>query len=341
MMLAAGTMLLLVGCATGTDVNGPMVGNDSVAGAQGTGGAAAPVAANPDIDLSLHVDASPAAGSPPGPRPDPTKLPDGFTKTDLGAFKHGVPLTAGAFADAGEMSNDECGNTILAVARDFMGKGDPWGRPGHPDFESYGSLPGAPPQTLGMVEAQLGADQKPVYTGIYKAGHNTGKCIHGDQTTSKTTFDQWYRHNDGVDRPYLIYLWLEPNLGKYTFLAHEYFPIDGDIMQNQGQEHNFEFTTEIHDAFHYNGGEQFTFIGDDDVWVFINKKLAVDLGGLHEELTGNIDLDARATELGIKTGNTYALDLFHAERHTSHSHFRMDTDLQFTNCGVVVPDIVK
>jgi fibro-slime domain-containing protein len=65
---------------------------------------------------------------------------------------------------------------------------------------------------------------------------------------------------------------------------------------------NFLFTTEINVVFKYKGGEVFTFSGDDDVFVFINRKLALDLGGVHPEKQGNIILDT----LNLIVGQNYA-----------------------------------
>jgi fibro-slime domain-containing protein len=38
-------------------------------------------------------------------------------------------------------------------------------------------------------------------------------------------------------------------------------------------------------------------------------------------------------------GNVYPLDLFHAERHPNQSNFRVDTDLEFVNCGIILPEV--
>jgi fibro-slime domain-containing protein len=66
--------------------------------------------------------------------------------------------------------------------------------------------------------------------------------------------------------------------------------------------------------------------------VFVNGKLALDLGGLHPSATGSVAMDG----LGLTQGVEYPLDLFHAERGMCSSHFRIDTTLRFSDCGSIV-----
>jgi len=101
---------------------------------------------------------------------------------------------------------------------------------------------------------------------------------------------------------------------------------------------SFSFTTETHTIFTYTGVNQvFQFSGDDDLWVFINNKLAIDVGGLHPASTSTIDLDDPyvASYLGLEVGGIYPLDLYNAERHTTESNFAITTSLSF-ECSIIL-----
>ncbi len=99
----------------------------------------------------------------------------------------------------------------------------------------------------------------------------------------------------------------------------------------------YSFTTEIHTFFTYTGINQtFAFSGDDDLWVFVNNKLAVDVGGAHDRSEAQVDLSDPyvANYLGLKNGSIYPLDLFNAERHSYGSNFEITTSLTF-ECSIL------
>jgi fibro-slime domain-containing protein len=147
---------------------------------------------------------------------------------------------------------------------------------------------------------------------------------------------EWYHDVDGVNMsmPYTIELVeLQEGSGVYQFSSDGFFPADGKLFGKEnyhgedGEEfqHNFHMTYEIHTKFTYKRGQVFNFVGDDDVWVFIDNKLVVDLGGLHSPESGSVDLDT----LGLRDGETYNFDFFWAERHTTGSNFTITTSIVF------------
>lgn len=323
----ASRVLAVVACASALAAVAAC--SDDPSGGDGTGGAGAGIA-GPNSGagaIVINEGGNNSTGSS-GP-PDSAYVP-----ADQGAYALGEEIESDGVTNTGVNGDDGC-EALVGVVRDFRGaeEDDP-----HPDFETFQGSDA----TEDLVEDTIGADGKPAYAGNCEGGGG-GNCPYGQQMTSDDAFASWYRYTAGTNKAYLVYFKFQDNGDVSTFDSSAFFPLDDTGWGNSGegedgQDHNFHFTTELHTLFEYQPGQVFTFTGDDDLWVFINGHLAIDLGGLHPAQSRTIDLDAQAGELGIEAGEVYPLELFHAERHTGASNFKVDTNLAFVDCGYVPPD---
>ncbi|MEX0741153.1 MAG: fibro-slime domain-containing protein, partial [Phycisphaeraceae bacterium] len=161
---------------------------------------------------------------------------------------------------------------------------------------------------------------------------------------SEDSFNQWFNNVDGVNQSMPFTIELKSTSGEtggiYRYERSKnnqrpFFPIDAALFGNEGLEHNYHFTFEISTTFYYDDPAErdwpmtLEFSGDDDVWVFINGHLVIDLGGVHGEAWSSVDLDARAAELGLSTEEPNTFHFFFAERHTTQSNLTLETNMRF------------
>jgi len=265
-----------------------------------------------------------------------------------------------ADARAASSMNDPYANLpasieLTGVIRDFKAHGE---TNGHPDMQRYNRG-----HTVGLIENYLDNDGKPILKDTRgmrvatqfrdrdgnninpamfdsSAGDRAGSLTNqsGPSITSAESFRAWFRDDPkyNLSMTHSIVLERQPGTNKYVFHEHDdpnkpgiqgFFPIDGKLWNDHNQQygHNYFFTYELDTEFIYQADKEqvFTFVGDDDVWVFINGELVIDIGGVHGAVAQTIDL----SRLNLSDGQRCTLTLFFAERHLTRSNFRVETTL--------------
>lgn len=232
----------------------------------------------------------------------------------------------------------------------------------------------------GYTLPDLDEDGKPVLKNI----NGNGNCFQ-----NRKIYSMWYRNTPGINKEvkHKLFLWLQDeDTRTYYFSSYEptkngtpnvcadgtpffsgytpdknkedyFLPLAsaGYGYTNGLAPRNYSFTSEVSTYFQYKGGETLTFSGDDDLWVFLNGHLFVDLGGLHGVQTGVGHLKADTCtfteedgtektvtcdkDYGVYAGGIYEIKLFHAERNATGSNFSL-TLMNFVNSGTAVCDTV-
>jgi len=249
--------------------------------------------------------------------------------------------------------------SLTGVVRDFRERSVAGG---HVDFERQPT--GGFGVYRGMVKDDLDADGKPVFASTgFKLGSDwkdkAGRAriadrsyiaaakgdVKGSVSTTSTgavtnaeSLAQWFRDVPSLNSSKQVTLSLVRQAGSniYTFNDRTdagfagkggFFPINGELFGNsKNNTKNYHFTYELETEFVYQKGkgQVFTFTGDDDVWVFIDGKLVIDIGGVHGAASQTVELDRLSW---LQDNEDYKLKFFFAERHRTESNFRMDTTM--------------
>jgi fibro-slime domain-containing protein len=219
--------------------------------------------------------------------------------------------------------------TLSGTVRDFCATAAPVAPPAActalSDFE--GPLPGL---VTGMVASTLTG-------GLPTAG---ASILAGGSTAANLA--KWYTDSPGFNLSTAASIALvEGPPGVFTYSSTAFFPIDGLLWGNQGNVHNYHFTMHLEGSLAFSdptaGADKFfTFTGDDDLWVFVDGKLVMDLGGVHGALSDSFT-EEDLKLLGLVAGTAYDLDIFFAERHTVASNFAITTTLDITSTAVPEP----
>lgn len=119
----------------------------------------------------------------------------------------------------------QCGLQLQVTIRDFKFS--------HPDMEDY-----CCGQVNGLVQPDLGMNNKPVFAMV-----GNPKML-----TDAPTFTQWYTDVPDVNQKTTIVIDLmEIMPGVYSYQNNSFFPVDNMLWGNEGQAHNYHFTT-VHDT---------------------------------------------------------------------------------------------
>ena len=99
--------------------------------------------------------------------------------------------------------------------------------------------------------------------------------------------------------------------------THGFFPFNETAKACSAGNYNYGFGTKLEFKFRLtedgkvtasDGNTefpiQFTFSGDDDVWVYVDGKLALDVGGAHGKVTGKIDFSGNSTQKSATVSKT-------------------------------------
>lgn len=133
--------------------------------------------------------------------------------------------------------------------------------------------------------------------------------------------------------------------------AKQFYPIDGlgydailgdttdkanDSGSNRPEHPNGNYALRGEAQFIYRDDLYFEFSGDDDVYMYINGVLALDLGGAHGICTKRVNLKDVAQQCHLTEGEVATFTFFYMERNSDASNFKIETNMELVKRGISV-----
>ena len=156
---------------------------------------------------------------------------------------------------------------------------------------------------------------------------------------------RWFGNVEGKSKEYADTLKLNYKAGstvEFSFNDEDFYPLDeidfssGDKVNVDGHNHLFTMNFAVPFTVTTSGDESFEIVADDDTFVYVEKELALDMGGIHEALTGKLTINEAGevyTGVGEEelaySGIQVAKDegsivrIFHADRDAEDSVLKM------------------
>lgn len=185
----------------------------------------------------------------------------------------------------------------------------------------------------GLVEYDLGEDHLPVF----KAGELLSNRGIGDA-------ERWFKAVDGKSASYIGAIKMEYVAAGavFSFTRDEFYPLDeaefskGDVVNKDGHNHLFTMGFAVPFTVLGSGEESFEVEADDDTFVFVGDKLAIDMGGIHDTMIGKFviqdngevyaasgDEELAYTGIRLTKDDDSIVRIFHADRDAEDSVFNM------------------
>lgn len=184
----------------------------------------------------------------------------------------------------------------------------------------------------GIVDYELDEEHLPVALG---GDLVTNRGVKGDN------FWRWFHATDGesVGHAGILKMNYIAEGAEFSFYKQEFYPLDGTALEGEPEAkdgHNHLFTMNLALPFRVlrSGEERLEIIADDDTWVYVDDKLAIDMGGVHDATIGRFEIneegevyasvgdeDLAFSGVVLEQDEDTVIRIFHADRNVTESTF--------------------